>query len=106
MEKGHFCYRVGMPKRINKSPNKGQEVLLSRRQVAQRWGVCTEAVKRREREDLLRAVRFNGRLIRYRLSEIQEIETVIEAASFLQCLTCLIPTTYKQKTLPGPSLIA
>lgn len=65
---------MGMPKQIKKSPNKAQETLLSRRQLAQRWGVCTETIKRREREELLRAVRFNGRLIRYRLSEIEEIE--------------------------------
>jgi hypothetical protein len=51
-----------------------QDVLLSRRQVARRWGVCTETVKRKERSGLLSPVRFNGRLTRYRLSNILALE--------------------------------
>jgi predicted site-specific integrase-resolvase len=47
---------------------------LSRRDVAQRWRTSTETVKRREREGLLKAVRFNARLIRYKLSEVERYE--------------------------------
>jgi len=50
------------------------EQLLSRRVLAQRWSCCVETIKRREREGLLRPVRFNQRLLRYRLSEIISIE--------------------------------
>ena len=50
------------------------EKLLSRRAVAQRWSVSTATIKRRERAGLLRAVRFNQRLLRYRLSDILKIE--------------------------------
>lgn len=54
------------------------EVLLSRRDVAARLTVSVETVKRREREGLLPAVRFNSRLIRYRL---KDVEKLIEEAS-------------------------
>jgi predicted site-specific integrase-resolvase len=47
---------------------------MSRREVAQRWGVSVETIKRRTREGLLHPVRFNQRLIRYPLSEIIRIE--------------------------------
>ena len=50
------------------------EQLLSRRAVAQRWQTSIETVKRREKEGLLRAIRFNERLLRYKLSEIEAIE--------------------------------
>lgn len=48
--------------------------LRSRKWVADRWGVSTETIKRRTKEGLLHPVRFNTRLIRYRLSEILAIE--------------------------------
>jgi hypothetical protein len=48
--------------------------LISRREVAQRWGVSVETVKRRTSQGLLHPVRFNQRLIRYPLSEIIRIE--------------------------------
>jgi hypothetical protein len=51
-----------------------EDVLLSRKQVAKRWGVCTETVKRKERCGLLSAVRFNNRLTRYRLSNVLALE--------------------------------
>jgi hypothetical protein len=50
------------------------EQLLSRRAVAQRWQTSIETVKRREKEGLLKAIRFNERLLRYKLSEIEAIE--------------------------------
>lgn len=50
------------------------EQLLSRRALANRWNCCIETIKRREREGMLRAIRFNQRLLRYKLSEILAIE--------------------------------
>ena len=50
------------------------EQLLSRRALAQRWSCCNETIKRRERQGILKAIRFNTRLLRYRLSEVIAIE--------------------------------
>ena len=54
-------------------PTKTQQ-MLSRRDLASRWGVSTETIKRRERAGFLRAHRFNLRLIRYRLDEVEAYE--------------------------------
>ncbi len=48
--------------------------LISRDQLAKRWGVSKETIKRREREGLLTPLRFNQRLLRYRMEDIVEIE--------------------------------
>ncbi|MGK0186686.1 MAG: DNA-binding XRE family transcriptional regulator [Verrucomicrobiales bacterium] len=48
--------------------------LISRDQLAKRWSVSKETIKRREREGLLSPLRFNQRLIRYRLDDILAIE--------------------------------
>jgi len=45
--------------------------LLSRRQVAQRWACCEHTVARRRD---LKPVRFNKRLLRYRLADVEAIE--------------------------------
>jgi hypothetical protein len=50
------------------------EQLLSRRAVADRWQTSVETVKRREKEGLLKAIRFNERLLRYKLSDIEAFE--------------------------------
>jgi len=50
------------------------EQLMSRKALANRWGVCRETIKRAERAGLLRAIRFNQRLLRYKLSDILAIE--------------------------------
>jgi len=50
------------------------ERLLSRRELALRQGVSTETIKRREKQGLIKALRFNERLIRYRLSDIIRYE--------------------------------
>jgi hypothetical protein len=52
----------------------GQQILiglLTRRQVAQRWNCATHTVARRKD---LRPVRLGRRLLRYRLSDVEEIE--------------------------------
>lgn len=51
---------------------------LSRAQIAARWGVSIATVKRREREGFIRALRFNQRLLRYRLSEVERAEAAAE----------------------------
>jgi hypothetical protein len=45
--------------------------LLSRRQVAQRWGCCEHTVARRRD---LKPLRFNDRLLRYRLEDVEAVE--------------------------------
>jgi hypothetical protein len=50
------------------------ERLLSRGELATRWSCSRETLKRREREGILKAIRFNQRLLRYRLSDILSIE--------------------------------
>ena len=52
----------------------GEDEFLSRAQLCTRWGVCRETIKRREKEGILRALRFNQRLLRYRLSDVLRIE--------------------------------
>jgi hypothetical protein len=48
--------------------------LLSRRALAQRWETSVETIKRREKEGLLKALRFNSRLLRYKLSDVEALE--------------------------------
>ena len=57
----------------NHAPTHSQQ-MLSRRALAARWGVSTETVKRRERDGFLRAHRFNSRLVRYRIEEVEAYE--------------------------------
>jgi predicted site-specific integrase-resolvase len=59
---------------IKAETNDFSERFLSRQQVAARWGVSTETVKRRTRDGLLAVTRFNARLLRYRLSDVLELE--------------------------------
>lgn len=50
--------------------------LLDRKQLADRWGVSIETVKRREKDGTLKATHLpGGRLVRYRLSEILKAES-------------------------------
>jgi hypothetical protein len=50
------------------------EMLLTRRELADRWKVSIETVKRRERAKMLRPMRLDGRIIRYRMSDVVRIE--------------------------------
>ena len=47
---------------------------LSRLDLARRWKVSIETIKRRERARILRPVKLDGRIIRYRMSDIRRIE--------------------------------
>jgi hypothetical protein len=46
--------------------------LLSRAEVAQRWGCCPHTVARRKD---LKPVRFNKRMLRYRLADVEAVES-------------------------------
>ena len=48
--------------------------LLTRVELARRWKVSIETLKRRERTKILRPVRLDGRIIRYRMSDVLRIE--------------------------------
>jgi len=50
------------------------ETLLTRSELAKRWKVSIETLKRRERARILRPVRLDGRVIRYRMSDVLRIE--------------------------------
>jgi hypothetical protein len=51
-----------------------EETLLTRSELARRWKVSIETLKRRERARILRTVRLDGRVIRYRLRDVLRIE--------------------------------
>jgi hypothetical protein len=51
-----------------------EETLLKRTELARRWKVSIDTLKRRERAKILRAVRLDGRVIRYRMSDVLRIE--------------------------------
>lgn len=53
--------------------------LLSRKSLTQRWGCCTQTLKRRERAGVLHPIRFNSRMLRYRLSEVLAIELAAQS---------------------------
>ncbi len=57
------------------------DLLVSRAQIAARWAVSIETVKRRERAGSLTPLRFNQRLLRYRLSEVIELEDAARGAA-------------------------
>jgi hypothetical protein len=48
--------------------------MLTRQDLAKRWRVSVETLKRRERIKLLRPVRLEGRVVRYKLSDVLRIE--------------------------------
>jgi len=56
------------------------DTLVSRRQVAERWGVSWMTVKRREQAGELTPVWFNCRRVRYRLEEVLRCEAAATAA--------------------------
>ena len=51
-----------------------EESLLTRRELADRWKVSIETIKRRERARVLRPLRLEGRTVRYRMSDVVRIE--------------------------------
>jgi hypothetical protein len=51
-----------------------EDSLLTRRELADRWKVSIETIKRRERARVLRPLRLEGRIVRYRMSDVVRIE--------------------------------
>ena len=54
---------------------------LSRKAVADRWQTSVETIKRREKAGLLKALRFNQRLLRYKLSDVEALEAAARGAA-------------------------
>lgn len=50
------------------------ERLLSRRDLSERWNLSIKTLKRREKAGELRPLTLSANTVRYRLSEILEIE--------------------------------
>ncbi|HEY3899692.1 MAG TPA: hypothetical protein VGM54_13815 [Chthoniobacter sp.] len=50
------------------------EVLLSRKQLCRRWDCSFMTLHRREAAGLLHPLRFNSRMLRYKLSEVIAVE--------------------------------
>jgi len=57
--------------------------LVTRRELADRWKLSVETLKRRERSGLLPCLKL-GRGVRYRLSDIEHLEADAEVRSKLE----------------------
>jgi len=51
-----------------------EDQLLTRLELAQRWKVSIETLKRREQSKILRPVKLKGRIVRYRMTDVLRIE--------------------------------
>jgi hypothetical protein len=58
----------------NKDDSPTDDPLLTRRELANRWKVSVETLKRRDRAKILRPIRLDGRIVRYRMSDVMKIE--------------------------------
>ena len=59
---------------MNENDTTIEDRLLTRRELARRWKVSIETLKRRERTKILRPMRLDGRIVRYRMSDVVRIE--------------------------------
>jgi hypothetical protein len=50
-------------------------IFITRPQLAVRWQVSGETIKRYERRGIVRPVKIAARMLRYRLSDIEALET-------------------------------
>jgi hypothetical protein len=50
------------------------ELMMTRKELALRWNCGVSTLKRKEKRGLLTALRIDRRLVRYRMSQIIEIE--------------------------------
>ena len=55
---------------MNEDDKTKADSLLTRRELARRWKVSIETLKRRERTKILRPMRLDGRIVRYRMSDV------------------------------------
>jgi len=74
-------HRSGSPSYAIRADSEGEvnlsqasEQLISRKALATRWQCSPETIKRRTREGVLHPVRFNQRMLRYRMSEVVSVE--------------------------------
>jgi predicted DNA-binding transcriptional regulator AlpA len=59
---------------MNEDDKTNADSLLTRRELARRWKVSIETLKRRERTKIPRPMRLDGRIVRYRMSDVVRIE--------------------------------
>ena len=59
---------------MNEDDKTKEDSLLTRPELARRWKVSIETLKRRERAKILRPMRLDGRIVRYRMSDVVRIE--------------------------------
>jgi len=50
------------------------ELYITRKDLAHRWSCSVETIKRKERVGLLKPIKFGQRFVRYRLSDIEQLE--------------------------------
>ena len=65
------------PEPIKATPT---QTLIDRKKLASRWECSVPTIKRREKEGLLSPVHLMGRIVRYRLADIEAIENGKEVA--------------------------
>jgi hypothetical protein len=65
----------------NKTKNTGAQTLIDRKKLASRWECSIMTIKRREVDGMLTPVNLMGRIVRYRLSDIEAIENGEDAAA-------------------------
>ena len=59
---------------MNEDNKTKEDSLLTRSELARRWKVSIETLERRERTKVLRPMRLDGRIVRYRMSDVVRIE--------------------------------
>jgi predicted site-specific integrase-resolvase len=52
-----------------------KKVFIDRIELAERWMVSTESIKRYEKQGILQPIKIAPRVIRYRMDDIEAIET-------------------------------
>ena len=82
VEKPRLCKTPKKRNRLHKKPPRrppvvgslnGVDLLLTRRDLTQRWGCCLETVKRLERACKIHPVRLGG-MLRYKAADIRAYE--------------------------------
>jgi hypothetical protein len=59
---------------MNEDDKTKEDSLLTSSELARRWKVSIETLKRRERTKILRPMGLDGRIVRYRMSDVVRIE--------------------------------
>ena len=71
--------KITLTKRYQYANQAMQDRLLSRSDLRDRWACSLETLKRRERDGLLRPLKL-GAKVKYRLSDVIEVEREAEVA--------------------------